>query len=429
MTDADIRDVLHRATRDLAAPPDLLERSRARGHRRLVRRRSMIAAGLALVVAGSGAGVWRLGGEPAADPVASPLFNATTRGDLADDAAFLDRVRDAWRTHLGSDLDVVGAPHVVWAGDTPAGPVAAVAQRTPEKPAGGTHGQVEYGLFGFVETTAQGLRGTWTEGLTTKTEQATGMIVGPDRDVLVLLDDGKPVELSPSYSYAADGRIVRQFSPLPFADGAAVVKLKSRPGRIDFALRRPGGEPQQQVSIVNFGEIARPPGSQLPDVEVLHRLLPAGDSAWPAVETAAREAADRWAQRALAPYIDPTSGAREAEAPWHVLATTPDGRRLMLRTLGHNGDPQRILGLLGGPDAVPTVHYGGTVDPRAALPVKLRLPDEQGIVVAAKGAGLRYRAGDGEWVRVDGDAALLPHTATEVEVARPGAGPETVSLR
>src|SRR4051812_15558164 len=51
-----------------------------------------------------------------------------TRGDLARDAAYLDRVVAAWRARVGDDT-MVGRPHVAWAVSTPAGPVAVVSSR------------------------------------------------------------------------------------------------------------------------------------------------------------------------------------------------------------------------------------------------------------------------------------------------------------
>jgi hypothetical protein len=47
-------------------------------------------------------------------------------------------------------------------------------------------------------------------------------------------------------------------------------------------------------------------------------------------------------------------------------------------------------------------------------------------VVAAEGAALRYRAQNGPWLPVGGDAALLPDAADEVEVT--GAGGRTVRV-
>ena len=52
----------------------------------------------------------------------------------------------------------------------------------------------------------------------------------------------------------------------------------------------------------------------------------------------------------------------------------------------------------------------------APLPVRLRLPDNQGVLVAAEGSALSYRVGDGQWQDAGRNAALLPATATDVRV-------------
>ncbi|WP_112668663.1 hypothetical protein [Micromonospora saelicesensis] len=57
-----------------------------------------------------------------------------------------------------------------------------------------------------------------------------------------------------------------------------------------------------------------------------------------------------------------------------------------------------------------------TADWSAPLPVRLRLPDDQGVLVAAEGSALSYRVGDGQWQDAGRNAALLPAAATDVRV-------------
>lgn len=54
----------------------------------------------------------------------------------------------------------------------------------------------------------------------------------------------------------------------------------------------------------------------------------------------------------------------------------------------------------------------GIVDWTAPLPVRLRLPDGQGVLVVAEGAALSYRVGTGRWHDAGRGAALLPAAAT-----------------
>ncbi|GFJ94759.1 SigE family RNA polymerase sigma factor [Phytohabitans rumicis] len=136
LTDTDIRTVLHRATDDLAAPPTLVDDVRRGGRRRLVRRRAFLGGGLALAAAASAGGVLRFSGTPGGGlEVAGPLLDTPTRGDLAGDAAYLRKVRDAWRSHLVDiEVGVRGEPNILWAGTTPVGPAAYIVQRTNTNP-------------------------------------------------------------------------------------------------------------------------------------------------------------------------------------------------------------------------------------------------------------------------------------------------------
>jgi hypothetical protein len=98
--------------RALDCSEDLLDRVRAGGRRRVVRRRTLLAAGLTTVVAGSAAGVVLSAGGGGAAPVASPLLDDPTRGDLRRDREFRDQVHAVWRDHVGG-IAVRGEPHLV----------------------------------------------------------------------------------------------------------------------------------------------------------------------------------------------------------------------------------------------------------------------------------------------------------------------------
>ncbi|MGR6322486.1 hypothetical protein Q2K19_13175 [Micromonospora soli] len=54
------------------------------------------------------------------------------------------------------------------------------------------------------------------------------------------------------------------------------------------------------------------------------------------------------------------------------------------------------------------------------MPVRLQLPDNQGVLVAAEGAALSYRIGDGQWQDAGRNAALLPANITDVRVTDAG---------
>ncbi|MFU8875000.1 hypothetical protein [Micromonospora sp. SL4-19] len=80
----------------------------------------------------------------------------------------------------------------------------------------------------------------------------------------------------------------------------------------------------------------------------------------------------------------------------HIKGATPDGRRLLLQTIQYDDDPSRVVALLARDGDPFTVAASGFADWKDPLPVRLRLPDEQGILVAAEGATLSYRIGAGK---------------------------------
>ncbi|MGW4947658.1 hypothetical protein ACWEOZ_39410 [Actinoplanes sp. NPDC004185] len=407
MTDTDIRTALENATGDLRTPPDLLDRVRAGGRRRVVRRRTVLAAGLATIAAGGTAGVLVSGGDGGDVPVASPLLDHPTRGDLKNDAAFLDGVRTAWRDHLG-DLPVRGEPHVAWAGLAPlrAG-IAVVAQRTPQRVASPI-GQISYGLTGFVEQTPDGLRVMSLEEMLTDATNSAAALLGPDHTVLMVLDDGRGIRYSPAVAYTEQGRISRTFTPFDFRthDGVAFGATPQSQTLIRVALRAdvPDARGDRSVGLANLSRLVEDAGRGAPPAGTARReRLLAG----PAFE------ADPWDLSGREGYDDPY-GYRITPPPadtWILRGTTADGGRFVVQTLTGTDDRVRLFLSLGAPEPV----LRGFPDPAAPLPVRVRLPDGQGVVVAAPGR-LRYRVAGGTWLPVTGDAALLPAAADEAEV-------------
>ncbi|MEU8228863.1 hypothetical protein AB0C12_04565 [Actinoplanes sp. NPDC048967] len=408
MTDTDIRTALEQATGDLRTPPDLLDRVRAGGRRRVVRRRTVLAAGLATIAAGGTAGALISGGDGGGTPVASPLLDHPTRGDLKRDTAFLDDVRTAWRHHLGG-LPVRGEPHVAWAGLAPlyAG-IAVVAQRTPQR-VSSPIGQISYGLTGFVEQTRDGLRVMSLEEMLTGATNSAAVLLGPDHNVLMVLDDGRGIGYSPALAYTEQGRISRTFTPFDFRlhDGVAFGATPQSQTLVRVALRagRPDSRGDRSVGLANLSQLVADTGRGAPPAGTARRArLLAGP---------AFEADDKWDLSGRDGYDDPY-GYRITPPPagtWILRGTTADGRRFVVQTLTSTDDRVRLFLSLGTPEPV----LRGFPDPAAPLPVQVRLPDGQGVVVAAPGR-LRYRVAGRTWLPISGDAALLPAAADEVEV-------------
>ncbi|MET8151742.1 hypothetical protein ACIBSW_08755 [Actinoplanes sp. NPDC049668] len=426
MTDTDIRTALTRATGDLSTPPDLLDRVRAGGRRRVVRRRALLGAGLATVAAGSAAGVLlRGGGDDGDTQVASPLLDGDTRGDLRGDAAFLAQARAVWAGHLGG-IRVRGEPHVIWAGRAPhAGRAAVIAQRVPQRVASPA-GQISYGLIGFLEQTTAGLRAISLEEMLTGAVNAPAVLLAPRHDVLMVLDDGRGVRYSPRFGYDPDGTITRTFTPLDFRahDGVAFAATATQRGSIQIALRADRADTRGDRTVGLANQSALMSGQTPPNAgSRLTRPLPGRERAWPRDAAAEQEAA-RWDLAGQDEFND-RYGYRLQPPPatWFIRGATVDRRRFVVQTLTATDGRSRVYLSLGTPAPL----LKGFADPGAPLPVRVRLPGDRGVVVASEGARLRYRTRAAGWLPVTGDAALLPATATQVEVHRPGTAEPVVA--
>lgn len=414
--DSDVREILHRATDDLVSPPGLLGDVRRGGRRRVVRRRAVLAAVCAAVVAVPMAGGLQLAGDAGEAPAAAPLLDEPTRGDLATDDGYLRQVREAWQRQMKQVGDLArGEPHVVWAGVTPAGPAAYVAQRT-------AHGTT----VGFVEPTADGPRvGTRTQVTDIRTdgfEQAA--LLGSQRDVLLVLDFGQPVKFSAELRYKPDGKVERTFTPVVFRDGAAVLSVPPQRTKLTVALSGTPVGRENMIHIDSTRLILFPDGKDRPAPPLVRHTLPGAEQVWSTDPAAQNFSAPA---EALAEYIDPVGAHTHNGSPrLSVYGATPDGRRLLVETIQYDDDPSRVIALLAR-KYFPFEAVGSTTaDWTAPLPVRLRLPDNQGILVAAEGSALSYRIGEGQWQDAGRNAALLPATATDVRVT--GANGTTTSV-
>ncbi|MGX7673097.1 hypothetical protein [Plantactinospora sp. DSM 117369] len=429
--DVDVPGVLHRATAHLSEPPGLLDDVRRGGRRRLVRRRGVLAAGLLVVGAASTGGVLQWGGGGRVE-VAAPLFDRPSRGDLAGNEVFVRRLLAVWRRAMAdTETGVRGAPHVVWAGSTPAGPAAFVMQRTAEHPVVSEPGGARLAaVAAFVESVGDRLRVMTVEqvdedGMDGNSQAA---LLGENRDVLVVLDVGRPVEFSRDLRFAADGRVLRTFVPVPFRDGAAVLEVPAQRAKITLAFRRLGGL-RDQVYLSNASEILFPGGRDRPAPPVRDHVLPGAERVWGKPS----ELVQRYVNEpdSLADYYDRWGMHTSDGSPLlTVYGVTPDGRLLMVTTVQYDDYPSRVVALLG-PVAGPLRPVTSAVaDWSARLPVRLRLPDGQGTVVAAEGAAFGYRVdGDGGWRDAGRDAALLPAAAVELRVTPSSGSAQTVPLR
>ncbi|PZG15864.1 hypothetical protein C1I95_18745 [Micromonospora craterilacus] len=428
ISDNQLRDVLHRATEHLSGPPGLLDEVRRGGRRRLARRRVVLAAVFAAVVAVPLGAAFQLSSGGRTNEVASPLLDGPTRGDLAGDEAYLRQVREAWQRHLrrGEETRLRGEPHIVWAGSTPAGPAAYLAQETETNPVVSSAGPDRVvAVAAFVEPTADGPRIKTVEMVTEagpdSNSQAT--FLGPRRDVLLVLDTGRPVEFSPEMRYAPDGKIDRTYQRVTFEDGAAVLSVPPQQTKITVALSTTPVSQENVVHIDGAQKVLFADGDSPPEPQRLSRTLPGAEEAWGGDPSDPDYGTDRPGHEvgagpeALAAYIDPAGVHTHDGSPrLSIYGATPDGRRLLLETLQYDDDPARVIALLARDNAPFQAVASAFADWGTPLPIRLRLPDNQGVLVAAEGAALSYRSGAGPWHDAGRNAALVPASTTEVRV-------------
>jgi len=426
--ESDVRHALERATGHLDSPPGLLDDVRRAGRRRIVRRRTLLGGGLVLGAAALAGGLvtWpRLGGPM---DVASPLLDEPTRGDLAGDRAFLERVARAWRKALSdSDVSMTGEMHAVWAGNTPVGPAAFVIQRTRDNPLATGEYRV-FAMCTFIHTMPDGLEPMivtqMDDGPTDGVPQAG--LLGPDADVLVVVDFGAPVLYSPELAFNSDGIAVRAWQPAPFTDGAFVARIPQQKTRITVAI---GRSPLSRFDIVHLAnDLARHPSGQR-QPELIQKTLPGADRAWRADQLDPQDLPWDRMEEALMPFLDPCGVHRSGADPiYSVIGSTPDRRRLWLYSLQWDDYPSRHLLFLAPPNdgAFTPVGFVSTA-PGGRDTLIFGLPDRQGTLFARAGAELRYRTAAG-WQPAETDALLAPPDGLEVEVTIPGAEPQRYPL-
>ncbi|MGC4877565.1 hypothetical protein ACLQ26_15085 [Micromonospora sp. DT43] len=437
MSDDDVREVLHRATSHLSGRPDLLEDVRRGGRRRVRRFRVTLTAVCAAMVVVPLGGVLTVPVGRDTAGVASPMFDAPTKGDLAGDDAYLRQVRTAWQRQLerSGETQVPSDPHVVWAGRTPAGPAAYVAAASTTDPNEGAEGE-RIGWVAFVEPTADGPQVRTIESLTDDPRQrnAQAAFLGAERDVLLILDTGQPMEFSPELRYTSDGKVSRTYQPVTFEDGAAILRIPPQRTKVTVALSVTPLSDVNMVHILGAADVLFSDDGARRDVQRIKRTLPGAEQVWGGDPSDNRYDQSGYeidaGAEALAAWIDVAGFHAQGDGPeLFVYGATADGRRLLVRTIQYDSDPARVIALLARGNAHLQAVASAFVDGEAPLPIRLRLPDDQGILVAAEGSALSYRSGAGQWQDAGRNAALLPSTATEVRVTATGGAVSTVFLQ
>lgn len=435
------------ATADLLPPADVAHASRAGGVRRLRRRRTVVVGvGVAVALSGLGLsqlvapGIDRTQTFAGSDPF-GPLVEGPTRGDLAGDGDYLEEVIEAWdESHDESQNegrgifdDLRGEPWVAWAGTTPAGPAALVAQKAF------LHFHSDLQLDGEGVTTLLGFVGPDQRGRPVVVGDSypapgvpptTAWFVDGSKSVLAGLAENAGLGLSTGWSYLEDGRVESQYAAMADRGGVVVEALGAQ---VDAGAVRVAVLPGTKYSDVR--QVANPksePEGGLPDTRLPWFASFEGEQldVLELDDSGACESVG-WDQmrRAWAPVDEaaPIGYVLLSSSLWFGCGRLEDGRQVLVGERALDADRSRLVVMLRRGQEQQLID-AGPIDSGAVLPVLAQLPDRLGWVVADKGATLRHRAGAGPWSAPRPDAALLSASATQVEVTRPGATPVVVDL-
>ena len=434
MNTTELTERLREATDGLDVRPDFAEAVLRGGRRRRTRRRLTVAASVVAAVAvATSATVVSLRNEQAV-PVADARLAQPTKGDLAGDQAFLGEAVKAWREGLPSAPeakdryydDPRGEPHVYWAGDTPAGRAAIVLQpvyvhpnsQVTEEGLRTAEGLVAVdptdGRLKLVNTRMIGVDGPG---------QAAYFLFGPDDRTILVVDRGEPLhyDLSPTYDKAA--RVLRlDWQRVEPVDGVAILT-----GPADRNAQAPlvyeGDDPPEQLAVTHLPVYPTIASIWLrlrlpdPTFRVESTLLPWGRTVWKLGERLTMtdtELEGIWGYYRFYPTAHDS-----VVSLWTIAVGLPDGRVIVLKESQEGAAKPRLIAKVAaeGEATEPVRFDGGRVDRDAILPIRFRIPDDGGWVVADKGKELSYRTSpDEEWQPVGRDVALLPPNATEVLV-------------
>ncbi|MFC0624757.1 hypothetical protein [Kribbella deserti] len=439
MTETELHSRLTASVADVEPPNDLIDRVRAGGSKRLRRQRISAVATVAVAVLAiggvltAGVGLERFDSQADAaanarttiatdDPYAY-FLNKPTKGDLANDAKYLDEVLRAWHKSHGRSANkdrgifdhLKGEAHVVWAGNTPAGRAAMVIQRAELR----HHDNIQLSREGLF--TLAGFVGMGADGKATVVDDAypapgvgappMAFVVGSgrggvDQKALVVLDTGTPkVGVSMQREYPATGGSTRTYQSVTFQGGAAVVPLA--PGATALSIR------VSRLPANEAGRIAVAAGPAGNPASVEQRLWvdAADEHGWPAAPglteftQAEREAFAAAVQKAS----DPATFV-SAFSMWHAYATTPNGDRVVVGEFALDGDPTRVFAHITSPGGRSKVVGAGIPWRNDPLPVRVQLPEGQGWLVAGRGAELSFQHKDGTWSSPMTNALLVPAT-------------------
>lgn len=451
MDTKDLTDALREATDGLEPRTGFTADVVRGGRRRRTRGRILIGATMAVTLAVAAAvavGVPSRLAEPADPPPKQldghPLF--TEGGDLIHDATFVDEATRTWRKSLPNTLankdsllsQPLDQPHVTWAGSTPVGPAAIVAQQfTPPNATSPGDQRIAVGLVADDPATDHlELIGVQTQGHWAR----PGSFVFPDDRTVIAVayaspPDSRALNISPNLTVGADGVSRREWTkPLRYDDGVWIGELPANvdPLNVRMIDSRPDLDPNDAeerpmglhhpllfTSQYLSGELAKVPdrGPQWAPDEVLLGTSTNLDG-WDRFRAAVRDSG----------LLEPTSYT-DIGRHWTAVVGMNDGRIALISTYQELDNPAYVFLVVLKADKTP-LQVTRIAEVNLAEPVRVAvpLPDDNGWVVAVDpGEQFRYQVtGSNEWSAPVTGVALLPHNALAV---KPAASEERILLK
>jgi hypothetical protein len=401
------------------------------GRRRQARRRvGMVLAAVVVVGAVSfGAGL-AVRQAPDVPQALDRRLLEPTMGNLANDPARLraatavweDSLTPSWRYDRGVS-ELRGEPHVYWAATTDVGDAAVVMQEAQVR----NQWRTLVGLVGRDPAdSALKLLGSTSPG--DRGEDDESFQFGPGDRTFLVVDPRLPVYASPSATRDADGVVRRTWQQVPIVDGVgrwtapegtdpSTVRLVTSLGPPTVSDIPPDRQlnTRPASSYLRNGYHAQPNGSPT-DIADMWGAKPHGDLQVGPPGSGPSPSTDLYGLLKGASMVD--IGPSAFVSQWTVHGTTPDGTGLLVGECLERGEPSTLYAVLFRADGTPDrVVRGPAVDLRSPLPVRMRLPDGKGWVVAGDRTVLRYRtSATGEWQGSFTRAAVLPDDAAQVEV-------------
>lgn len=434
----DLRDALRAYTAEVSAPDLTGAVRRGAARRRLRRRMTLVAAPILTVAVLATALVlvprWTYS-PPDLDTATTSLSAADrdlltrpTGGDLAADVGYRAAVEKAWAGSHGSSINedrgifdhLLGVPHVVWAGTTKAGRAAVVVQMSDLRHHDNvqlTHEGVAM-LWGFVGPGPDGGPKVVADGYPVPgAADLEGAWIDASRTVVLAIDRGNVGEqVSWGLTYARDQKVGRQWLPVEWDDGAAVLTAPAGSVPTQARLRFRGGD----AEVGNTTDDPYPTGLdqvdnrqqwQVPDNWAVFPVGTDPAKAWNGTLPDGYGAEKAFQGDLTGWYPTNWPDVQQiGNSLWYAAGATPDGRRLVAGELVLDQDQPRVYASVRGAGSPARVVSGPTY-PGQAVPIRLALPDLQGRLVAARGKTFAWT--EGGVPHTARDAALLPPGATD----------------